>query len=272
MPTRRIPHLGHVCLFLLLCLISLLLAEVIVMGATGGFHNSHTAMAAALDQRLQIIANIVTYLIALALCAVVFPLLWKRPFLDGIQWHARAVKPLLAAFGLVVGFIAQGVSSFLPAPKDLPIEALFRNPALIWILAFFGTFLAPLFEELFFRGFLLPAIAIAYDYIGLRKTSDPLEDLTTLDTWRSSDAFSTNALVFASVITSLCFAGIHAPQLGFSWASVALLAVVSLGLCYVRIRLRSLAASTLVHSSYNLSVFITLFISTGGFRHLEKVS
>ncbi len=46
---------------------------------------------------------------------------------------------------------------------------------------------------------------------------------------------------------------------------------VSLALTAVRIRTRSVACSTLVHASYNLSVFITLFIATGGYRHLEKM-
>jgi len=39
----------------------------------------------------------------------------------------------------------------------------------------------------------------------------------------------------------------------------------------VRIRTGSVAASTVVHGCYNLSVFFTLFMATGGFRHLDKV-
>jgi hypothetical protein len=40
----------------------------------------------------------------------------------------------------------------------------------------------------------------------------------------------------------------------------------------VRIKTRSVASSTLVHACYNLSVFMTLFIATGGYRHLERLS
>ncbi len=40
----------------------------------------------------------------------------------------------------------------------------------------------------------------------------------------------------------------------------------------VRIRLRSVLASTLVHASYNFAVFFTAFIATGGYRHLDKFS
>jgi membrane protease YdiL (CAAX protease family) len=75
----------------------------------------------------------------------------------------------------------------------------------------------------------------------------------------------------SSLITSLLFALIHAPQLGYTWAAVALLVCVSVVLCVVRIRTGSVAASTVVHGCYNLSVFLSLFVTTGGFRHLDRV-
>ena len=151
------------------------------------------------------------------------------------------------------------------------MEQFFHNPATIWLLVAFGTLLAPLFEEILFRGFLLPAIAIAVDWLRLPRhpALDPSEALSHLDTWRASESFSVPALLVASILTSLFFALIHAPQLGYTWPAIALLAAVSLVLCYVRLRTRSVAASTFIHASYNFSVFITLFITTGGFRHLE---
>jgi uncharacterized protein len=278
MPTRRIPHLGHALLFLVLLLAALLAAEVLIIGVAGGFKSTHAAFLAMQDQRLQLISNMVGYVLALGFCWVTFPALWHRSFLDGIQWNAAAVRPLLALGGVVLGFTAQAVTALLPTPKDVPMQELFRNPGLIWLLAFFGTLLAPLFEEIFFRGFLLPGIAIAVDYFRLPKPLDPMGQpdpiaaIETLDAWRASDDFSTPALIIASIITSICFGLIHAPQLGFTWPAVSLLATVSLLLCYIRIRFKSVAASTLIHACYNFSVFVTLFIATGGFRHLERAT
>ena len=40
----------------------------------------------------------------------------------------------------------------------------------------------------------------------------------------------------------------------------------------VRVRTRSVACSALVHACYNLSVFIVLFLVTGGYRHLERIT
>lgn len=265
MQTRRIPNLGHVLLFLVILFLAFLLCGGVGLLVFGARHTEEAT------QRLAVFAQILTYVIALIASNYVFATFWERPFLTGIHWNPAAARPLLIAVGLALGFAVQGINIFLPVPKDLPVEAIFHSPGLIWVLVLFGTILAPLCEEILYRGFLLPALAIAIDYIRLPLSRDPEEALATLQTWRFSDAFSTRALVISSIITSLLFGLMHGAQLGFSWPSVAMLAVVSLALCYIRIRTDSVAASTLVHGSYNLSVFISLFIQTGAFRHLDRV-
>ena len=50
-----------------------------------------------------------------------------------------------------------------------------------------------------------------------------------------------------------------------------LLVAVSLVLCWARLASRSLAASVLVHSSYNLLLFSLMLLGTGGFRNLDKM-
>ena len=276
MQTRRIPHLGHALLFLVLLVAAMLTTEVAVLAFTGGLKSMHAAMAALQNEHTQLIVNMISYLVALGFCWVTFPLLWHRSFLDGIQWNAAGVRPLFALAGVLLSVTAEAVSSLLPMPKHAPMEDLFHNPSLIWLLAIFGAFLAPLFEEIFFRGFLLPGIAIAVDYLRLPKPVDPMGQpdpfaaIVNLEAWRASETYSVPALVTASIITSICFGLIHAPQLGLSWPSVSLLATVSLVLCYVRIRFRSVAATVLIHTCYNLTLFATIFVATGGFRHLEK--
>jgi hypothetical protein len=39
----------------------------------------------------------------------------------------------------------------------------------------------------------------------------------------------------------------------------------------VRIRTNSVAASTLMHAAYNLTVFVVMFIGTSGYRHMDKL-
>jgi len=59
-------------------------------------------------------------------------------------------------------------------------------------------------------------------------------------------------------------AGLHVDQQGHALGPFLLLIVVSLILCAVRLKVRSLAASTLVHASYNFYIFsLTLAVTAG---------
>ena len=208
--------------------------------------------------------ELVGYCLTLAVAWFAFAAIWGRAFLVGVRWNWAVVRPRLVLVGFGLGFLSQAVESMLPVPKHAPIEDLFRSPGIIWFLAGFGTLVAPLFEEVLFRGMLLPALAHALDWMRLPK------DVAALEVWRGAEGSSRGALVAASVVTSLVFAAIHAPQIGYTWSAVALLAGVSMVLCWIRLRYDSVAASTVVHGCYNLSVFVTIFLGTGGFRHLEK--
>ena len=66
---------------------------------------------------------------------------------------------------MLLSLAVQLLSNFLPIPKTLPIDDFFRTSADVWMVALFGTFMAPVFEELAFRGFLLPSMASAWDWL-----------------------------------------------------------------------------------------------------------
>ncbi len=83
--------------------------------------------------------------------------------------------------------------------------------------------------------------------------------------------WSLPALIFSTIITSIGFAMLHGAQLAHSFAPLAVLFAVSVVLCITRLRFHSLAASTVVHSMYNATIFVMLFIGTDGFRHLDKL-
>jgi len=155
----------------------------------------------------------------------------------------------------------------LPGPKDAPIDKIFRTPGAAWILFGFGVTLAPFFEELFFRGFLLPALCTTFDWIHEKATHAPVRPLDE----NGQPHWSMTSMVIASIATSAPFAGMHAAQTGYSWGPFVLLVGVSLVLCWARLSTRSLAASVMVHASYNFLLFFLMAIGTGGFRHLDKI-
>ena len=122
-------------------------------------------------------------------------------------------------------------------------------------------------EELIFRGFLLPAIATAWDWASERLT----HRMPRLLDPESNPVWSLGAQIFAALVVSAPFALMHAAQVGNAWGPVLLLYCVSLILCTVRLRTRSLASSTLVHATYNFMLFAVMFFETDGFRHLDKM-
>jgi membrane protease YdiL (CAAX protease family) len=290
-PSSRVPHLGHSLLLLITAGLFLLLSQVILLVPV--LHGG--ASVALLHPKRLLGAEAVTYLATLAICWFLFPLFWHRSFLAGIEWHGATALRLagkLIPLGIFTGWTVQAISSLISMPKSVPMDNFFRSASDIWIVTLFGTLLAPLFEEICFRGFLLPAFTIAFDWMGpwLRYTMQfslarmrgepPAEHIFALREERSAGlapdtgnmAFrSIPAIVLSSVVTSALFGLLHAQQLGYTWAAVLLLGAVSLVLTVVRIHTRSLACSTLVHSSYNLSVFLVLFVATGGYRHLDRL-
>jgi CAAX protease family protein len=265
----RIPHLGHALLFVSFAFLMLLLSQATLLGITHPVRDPQRIITMALQPRYLVAAMAFTYVVTLIISFFFFPLLWHRSFADGIRWDfstARRNWAKLISLGLVIGFIVQAIRVLIPVPKSIPMDNFFRTTSDVWLVTAFGTLLAPMFEEICFRGFLLPAFAIAYDWLSLPKTPAAHER------WRITTNLTAPALIFSSIITSILFILLHAEQLAHAWAALFVLFCVSLVLTAVRLRTGSVASSSLVHASYNLSVFLTLFIATGGYRHLERMT
>lgn len=264
----RVPHIGHAALFVGLTFLLLLVAQVSLLGLAHPVADPHKTATAAAHPKLIVAAETITYTFSLIISFAIFPFLWQRSFGNGIQWDfatARRNAHKLIPMGLVTGFAVQAISSLIPVPKSIPMDDFFRTPSDVWLVTAFGTLLAPMFEEIAFRGFLLPAFAIAYDWLSLPKTPAAREH------WHNTTGLTMAAIIFSAILSSILFALLHAEQLAHAWVALFVLFCVSLVLTAVRLKTRSVASSTLVHASYNFSVFLTLFIATGGYRHLERM-
>jgi membrane protease YdiL (CAAX protease family) len=264
-PPSRIPHLGHAVLFLTIAGVLLLIVQLLFLGLA---HPVSGNAKAPFSAKFLVGSEALSYLATLAVSWFIFPLLWKRPFADGIHANPDAARRnafRLIPMGLILSIAVQAISSLATLPKNIPMDNFFRTASDIWLVTAFGTLVAPLFEEILFRGFLLPAFAIAYDWLSLPRTPAARE------AWHSTNKLTRPALVFSAVLTSILFSALHGQQTGFAWPVLILLFCVSLVLSFVRIRLRSVMASTLIHVSYNATIFLFAFAATGGYRHLDKI-
>jgi len=183
------------------------------------------------------------YLLVLAYMYVLVARERRRPdFLTAIHWNWPHNIAGYVLGGFVLSLALQAVAHLLPIPKDLPIDSFFRTPAEAWVLGILSVTLAPLMEELFFRGFLYPVLARSL------------------------------GLPVAVFLTALGFALLHGAQLGFAWGPVLVIFLVGLVLTMVRSKTNSVAAGVLVHMAYNGTITVAMFAATDGFRHLEKLN
>ena len=218
--------------------------------------------------KASLLAEALTYALTGILTFHFFQRMWGRPFAEVLHLGfaaARRNAGKLALLGVVTSVAAQVAEAHMTLPRQMPIDSFFRSPGAVWLVAIFGTFIAPPAEELFFRGFLLRSVAIAFDWVRSR-TNGPARQM-----WRETETLSRPALIFSGILTSCAFAVMHAAQLGFAWNAVAVLTLVGGVLTAVRLRFNSVAASTVVHMVYNGFIFAILFVATGGFRHLDKL-
>ena len=229
-----------------------------------------TEKQAAADIHYTLGGQAAWYFLSLAGFLALFPNFWHTSFFSGVQWRASAAihmrgRLIRAAFFCVILAIVDSIA--MPGPKSAPIDDVFQRQGAAWLMAIFGTTLAPFMEELIFRGFLLPAFCTACDWATERIQHRPAP-------WPDSagnTAWTLPAMAVGSVLTSIPFSLMHSWQNGGTIGPFLLLFGVSLVLCWVRLTMRSLAASTLVHASYNLLLFVMMYIGTDGFRHMNKM-
>jgi len=161
-----------------------------------------------------------------------------------VHWNFPKAKAILTYvfIGIGLAVVGQFIGHFLPMPKALPIEKLFAEKTSAYLLVTFGVLVAPLVEELLFRGLIFPVATRALGMIG------------------------------GTVLTALLFSLVHQSQLAQAWAPLLVIFGVGLVLTVVRARTNSLAASWIVHFSYNATLFAVLFYLTSGFNHLERLA
>ena len=272
-PPVRIPHFGHLGILLIFALSGVFAAGVLMQLAVH-YHlfGVKSLQSALLDMDIHYAlgSEAVLYFVMFGASLLFFPMIWHKGFFEGIHWNGSTALRLRKQLFFTAGicFVLALVNGLLlPGPKNAPIDKIFRVPGAAWMLFAFGITLAPFFEEMIFRGFVLPSMCTACDWIHEQFMHVPIRPLDE----HGNPQWSLAAMVIGSIATSLPFAGMHAAQTGYSLGPFILLVCVSLALCWARLSTRSLAASVLVHASYNFLLFSLMMLGTSGFRHMDKL-
>jgi membrane protease YdiL (CAAX protease family) len=266
---RFVPNFGHVILFFVLALVLLGIGQILGVYLLEHLHifghKSFDALAkmAENDARISLPVQALSYGLIAIVVIPVFGLLWHEPFSKGVHWSgytARRRFLALALLGLASGIGINLLGSFLPMPKDPPImQDMMKTPLGAWMMLVFGVTVAPMLEELAFRGFLLPGLINSFRWLARKGTI-------------SENAVKWFGVPVSVAITSLGFALMHSAQVSHAWGPLVLIGTVSIVLCIVRLTTNSVAAGVVVHAAYNFTLFAAVLAETHGFRHLEKLS
>jgi len=191
-------------------------------------------------------AQTVASLLVVGFMVEILRLKRQDDFLIAISWKMPDLSGALVAVagGVGLAFCSLAFNALLSRwmPRSLPIDKLFRDASSAYLLSFYGVLVAPLVEELFFRGFLYPALARR---IGMG---------------------------VSVVLTAATFAVIHQGQLAHAWLPLSWLFIVGSVLTLVRARIKSVATCVIIHVAYNATIFVLVFIGTQGFHHMEHVT
>jgi len=246
-PPKRFPawRAWDVLAVLVFTLIAIFVFTMAALFIAHGFpayrHQSFTDLAT--NAKVVIGAQAAAYPIVLLFIFFMVRSRTGQPFGEAIHWHwPGSFAPAFIVGGIVLAIAVEGIARFLPIPKSLPMDTYFHDAASAYMMAAFGITLAPIMEEIFFRGLLYPLLE--------RKMG----------------------VTAGVLLTGAAFAAIHGAQLGYAWAPVFSIFIVGVVLTMVRVRTNSVASSFLVHCGYNLALFSALWIASDHFRHLEKVS
>jgi len=223
-------------------LASIVVLPAIIIGiAHATVYRSLSWMQIARIPEVILIAQVFMYLVVFG---AMYQLLKSRTgtFWQTVRWNWPTHRWLgFLLSGMVLYFVLAGLGALFPIPKHLPIDRFFETAREATILSIIAVTLAPLMEELFFRGFFYPVLA--------RRLGTGI----------------------SVVLTAAAFAILHGAQLKYSWA-VLIIFLVGLALTAVRAMTKSVAASFLLHVGYNGTLSALLFVVTGGFRHLDKLN
>ncbi len=178
-----------------------------------------------------LIAQTLIYLLAFGGLALLFRIQYGRPFWSSLGWAPFRLPALVVAgCGVITAVIIAFIGALIRTPTTANrITEMLEDPRSLVLVAIFGITIAPVAEELGFRGFLQPLLA---------RSLGPGPGI---------------------IAAAVPFGLLHFPEYGNSWRHALLITLAGAAFGWMRYRTGSTRASTLMHASYNALEFIAYF-------------
>jgi len=175
-------------------------------------------------------AQVLLYAFLLGTLAMIFRRYYGQPFWRSLRWAPVELNgPFVVTAGVMVAFGVMVFSVLMRTPDiDSPMKSLLSDPASVLMIAVIGTTLAPVCEEIVFRGFLQPLLVRS---LGVAP---------------------------GILLTALAFGLMHLQEYGYSWRHGLLIALAGAAFGWMRQRTGSTKAAALMHATYNCVFFVLL--------------
>ncbi len=159
-----------------------------------------------------------------------FKLRYDRPVFASLGWRKSSFSLGAAAFGgVLLAFGLSALAEWIHTPKvATPFDKLAETPVSMVLLAVTAVVLAPLFEEMLFRGFLQPLLSRTF------------------------------GVVAGVLITSLLFGSLHLFEYLGVWQYMAAITLVGVALGSLRAYTNSIIPGVVMHGCFNAISVIAL--------------
>ncbi len=181
-----------------------------------------------------LLAQLLWYALVFGALYFMLHMRYDRPFWESLGWRFPYQGMVMTLFGGPVLAIGIGYVGYMLRTPEVPtpFRQMLDNRPTFFLFAIFVVLVGPLCEELAFRGFLMPLFVRSF------------------------------GAAVGILATGALFGFLHAPEYAWSWRHVLLITAAGSAFGWVRYRTGSTAASTFMHSAYNLTQFAA-FLAQG---------
>lgn len=180
--------------------------------------------------------QLVVYLFVYICFFLVFKFRYHKPVFRSLGWRATTVHPVaLVVSGAALAIALSVLAKVIHTPEvKSPIDAITKTPLSLAIFSVMAVTIAPLFEELFFRGFIQPLLSRTF------------------------------GVVAGVALTAALFGALHAPEYSWAWQYALAVSIAGAVFGWVRARTQSIVPGTIMHGSYNLVFIVGLILMKYG--------
>jgi uncharacterized protein len=171
------------------------------------------------------------YALLFGALALVLRVQYERPFWRSLAWAPFGFPPLFVVLcGVLTSLSVALLGSLIHTPTTSnPMMELLQGRTSTILMAIFGIGIAPVCEELAFRGFFQPLLV---------RSMGPVRGV---------------------IVAAIPFGLLHYREFGNSWRHAVLIALAGTTFGWMRHATGSTKASALMHASYNALIFVAVF-------------